>query len=185
MNYETDKISSGLLSVYETLWKNLRGTTVKLLEIGVARGGSLRFWADFFSPASQLVGVDLKLPKGVFPPNVKLVHGDQNDTAFLRRLGQEYGTFDLIIDDGSHFTRETRNCFAALWPHVAIDGWYVIEDWAVGYWKDSDTRYKGMVEVVTDIMRDAPAQRIIGFQISLKPGQAYAAFRKGIQGWQV
>ena len=143
MTYETDKISSGLLAVYETLWKDLRGTTVKLLEIGIAQGGSLRFWADFFSPASQLVGVDLQLPAGEFPSSVKLVQGDQNDSVFLRRLGEEYGIFNLIIDDGSHFTRETRNCFAALWPYVAIDGWYVIEDWAVGYWKDSDARYRG------------------------------------------
>lgn len=115
MTYETDKISSGLLSVYETLWKDLRGTAVKLLEIGVARGGSLRFWADFFSPESQLAGVYLTLPKGTFPPSVRLIRRDQNDTSFSRQLGEEYGTFNLIIDDGSHFTRETRNCFATLW----------------------------------------------------------------------
>jgi len=182
--YETDKVSSGLLSVYETLWKDWRERSVKLLEIGVARGGSLRFWADFFSPESTLLGMDLSLPEGSFPASVKLIQGDQNDQSFLRRVGEEQGAFDIVIDDGSHFTRETRTCFNTLWPFVDIDGWYVVEDWAVGYWKNSEARYRGMVELVAEIMCNAPSHRIIQFQISLKPGQAYAAFRKGTHGWQ-
>jgi 23S rRNA U2552 (ribose-2'-O)-methylase RlmE/FtsJ len=182
--YETDKVPSGLLAVYEQLWASRRGQQVRLLEIGVARGGSMRFWADFFHPDSVLVGLDLELPAGEFPSNVRLVRGDQNDRAALLNLAEEFGPFDMVLDDGSHFTKETRHCFETLWPHVAVDGWYVIEDWAVGYWRDQDPRYRGMVEVVTEIVRDAPERQIAEFTVSLKRGQTYAAFRKGAEGWQ-
>jgi 23S rRNA U2552 (ribose-2'-O)-methylase RlmE/FtsJ len=185
MSYDTDKVSSGLLAVYEQLWASRRGQRVRLLEIGVARGGSLRFWADFFHPESTLVGLDLELPAGEFPTQVKLLHGDQNDHKALGRIARALGPFDIVIDDGSHFTRETGSCFETLWPHVAVEGWYVIEDWAVGYWRDQDARYRGMVELVTELVRDVPARHIASFTVSLQRGQAYAAFRKGATGWSV
>jgi hypothetical protein len=88
----------------------------------------------------------------------------------------------LIVDDGCHFTVETRRCFETLFAAVKVGGSYVIEDWAVGYWTGSDPRYQGMVGVITDIMQQATAKSIDSLLISRKPGQAYAAFRKGSAG---
>lgn len=182
----TDKHQTGLTQVYAELLAEFRDRPVSLLEIGIAQGGSLFFWAEFFTnPATRILGLDLQPPDCVYPANVQAIACDQNDAARLRQLATAHGPFDLIIDDASHFTKETRICFHTLFPaFLKVGGWYIIEDWAVGYWKDKDPRYRGMVELITEIITQAPTLSISEFRLSLKTGQAYAAFRKGEKGWQ-
>ena len=185
MHPPTDKHATGLARVYAQLFGNWRDKPVRVLEIGIFQGGSLWYWAELFPhPETLIIGIDLQIPPVAFPANVRVHACDQKDPAAFHAIASQYGPFDLIIDDGCHFATETRLCFTALFPSVKVGGSYVIEDWAVGYWADRDPRYRGMVEVVTDIMRDAPATSIDAFLISLNPGQAYAAFRKGAQGWR-
>jgi cephalosporin hydroxylase len=181
----TDKNTTGLTRVYAQLFRDWREKPVRVLEIGIFQGGSMWYWAEIFPhPETLIVGIDLQIPQIAFPKNVRVHACDQNDPEALRRMASQYGPFDLIVDDGCHFATETRLCFSTLFPSVKVGGSYVIEDWAVGYWRDRDPRYHGMVEVVTDIVRDAPAKSIEGFFISLNSGQAYAAFRKGAEGWR-
>jgi hypothetical protein len=185
MTPATDKTTTGLARVYAQLFSNWRESPVRVLEIGIFQGGSMWYWAELFPhPETLIVGIDLQVPQIAFPTNVRVHVCDQNDPAALREIASRYGPFDLIVDDGCHFAKETRLCFATLFPAVKVGGSYVIEDWAVGYWLDRDPRYRGMVEVITDIMQEAPAKSIDAFRISLNPGQAYAAFRKGAHGWQ-
>lgn len=179
----TDKNSSGLAQVYAHLFKNWRNKPVRVLEIGILQGGSMWYWAELFPhPETLIVGIDLQIPPIALPQNVRVHVCDQNDPASLQEVAAQYGPFDLIVDDGCHFTTETRTCFTTLFPAVKVGGSYVIEDWAVGYWLDRDPRYRGMVEVVTEIMRGSPAMSIDALLISLNPGQAYAAFHKGAPG---
>jgi cephalosporin hydroxylase len=182
----TDKHQTGLAQVYSELLTEIRERPVSLLEIGVDRGGSLFFWAEFFPhPGTRILGLDLNLPECPFPPHVQAAVCDQNDSQALSRLAALHGPFDIVIDDGSHFTKETRTCFRTLFPSfLKVGGWYIIEDWAVGYWKDQDVRYRGMVEVVTEIVAQVPELSISEFRLSLKTGQAYAAFRRGETGWR-
>src|SRR5262249_51131428 len=136
-------------------------------------------------PETRILGVDLQLPACRLPKNVTAKFCDQNDTKTLQSLAAAYGPFDVIIDDGSHFTRETRNCFQTLFAtSLKVGGWYIIEDWAVGYWPDHDPRDRGMVELVTQIISQVPQLSISEFRLSLKPGKAFAAFHKGEKGWQ-
>jgi hypothetical protein len=180
----TDKYTTGLAAIYTELFRGWRERPVRVLEIGIFEGGSMWFWRELFPhPESVIVGVDQQLPQVAFPGNVKLFACDQNDSAGLKEIARVHGPFDLIVDDGSHFAAETRSCFATLFGAVKVGGCYLIEDWAVGYFKDQDPRYRGMVEVVTDIVRDVPGKSIDSFQVSLNPGQAFAVFRKGAQGW--
>ncbi len=185
MRPPTDKHATGLAKVYAQLFSGCRDKPMRVLEIGIFQGGSMWYWAELFPhPESLIVGIDLQIPQVAFPRNVKVHVCDQNDPAALQEIASLYGPFDLIVDDGCHFATETRLCFTMLYPAVKVGGCYVIEDWAVGYWRDREPRYRGMVEVVAEIMRDAPGMSIEAFLISLNPGQAYAAFRKGAQGWQ-
>jgi cephalosporin hydroxylase len=181
----TDKHATGLATVYAQLFGAWRDRPVRVLEIGIFQGGSLWFWAELFPhPETLIVGLDVQIPPVAFPANVRLHVCDQNDATAVREIAAQYGPFDLIVDDGCHFTAETRLSFTTMFPAVRVGGSYVIEDWAVGYWRDRDPRYRGMVEVVAEILRDAPALSIDAFSISLQPGQAYAVFRKGAQGWR-
>ena len=182
----TDKTQTGLLEVYAELLVELRDRPVSLLEIGVDQGGSLFLWAQFFHhPNTRIFGIDLKLPNCRFPNNVQTAVCDQNDAKTLSSIAEARGPFDIVIDDGSHFAVETRTCFRTLFPTgLKVGGWYIIEDWAVGYWQDSDPRYRGMVEMITEIIAKTREFSISEFRISLRTSQAYAAFRKSDTGWQ-
>jgi hypothetical protein len=193
MSYDTDKAIHGLLAEYETRFADLRDHPVTLLELGVARGGSLLFWADHFhAPGTRIVGVDLTLPDTPLPANIALECCDQMNRTGLSALASAHGPFNIIVDDASHQTRETRQSFEVLWPHVVVGGTYVIEDWAVGYWPIKrrylsrlrpSRGYHGMIQVVTNIIENVPALQIEGFDVLLAPHKALAFFRKGKEGW--
>jgi cephalosporin hydroxylase len=192
LDYDTDKVTTGLLAEYQSRFAHLRDRPVKLLELGVARGGSLRFWADHFrAPETRIVGVDRALPDVQLPAKVALQRCDQMDRTGLSAVANAHGPFDIVVDDASHRAKETRRSFEVLWPHVAVGGTYVIEDWAVGYWPKKRRYlprlpargYRGMVQVVTGIVERVPALQIESFEVLLAPHKAMAFFRKGEQGW--
>lgn len=60
LRYGTDKASpsNDFLSFYERYFEPLRGRPIKLLEIGVMDGASLRTWRDYF-PNGTIIGVDI------------------------------------------------------------------------------------------------------------------------------
>lgn len=139
--YDSDKVS--YLRWYNPFFLPLVEKEIKLLEIGIDKGGSLVMWKDYFQKGS-ITGVDIKLPGDFTPPErVKMYEGDQRDTEFLRRVAEKEAPegFDIIIDDGSHYGKNTKITFWTLLPHLKKGGFYVIEDWATGYLKNwSDGR---------------------------------------------
>ena len=60
--------------------------------------------------------------------------GRQEDTAFLGRLLEEFGAPDIVIDDGSHLQPQLTATFDFLYPHVAKNGVYIVEDLHAAYW---------------------------------------------------
>ena len=183
MRFETDKFENGLINEYLAILQPLQYKPVRLLEIGVFRGGSIKFWSHYLKhPETRIIGLDITLPQAQFAANVSLLECDQNDGNRLAEIAAGHGPFDLIIDDGTHFRRETENCFRTLFGHVVPGGYYVIEDWAVGYWH-TRPQYAGMVQLVTEIMENAPDLQIEGFSIVLETNKAMALFRRGHAGW--
>ena len=63
--------------------------------------------------------------------------GDQSDEKFLQELVDEFGEFDVIIDDGSHQVAHVNKTFQYLYPKMSKDGVYLVEDTHAAYWKDS------------------------------------------------
>lgn len=127
------------LAVYERELAALATGEVRLLELGLDRGGSLLLWREFF-PRGVIAGLDCG-PVRVDDPSgrIRIYRGFQEDTALLDRIGRECAPdgFDLIIDDASHHGRETRISFWHLFTHhLKPGGIYVIEDWGTGYWAD-------------------------------------------------
>lgn len=137
--YDSDKIISGYLTVYDELFQSLVHQPVKLLEIGIYRGGSLRLWRDYF-PHGQIAGVDLNLPDNLKEVDrIQIFQGSQDDGPFLQQVAREVAPegFDIIIDDGSHLGDLTRKTFWHLFEkHLKPGGYYIIEDWGTGYWSD-------------------------------------------------
>ena len=47
-----------------------------------------------------------------------------------------YGSFDVVIDDGSHLPSDQIASIEFLWPHVATGGCYIVEDLHSNYWPE-------------------------------------------------
>jgi hypothetical protein len=109
--------------VYEWLLAPLcRIEGLRLLEIGVAGGHSLRAWEDYF-PLAEIVGLDSKRRcQKVQRKKAKVVWGKSGDEDLLKSLGD----FDVVIDDGSHYAQDQLASFQILWPRTRRV--YCIED---------------------------------------------------------
>ncbi len=138
-NYDTDKADHAhYLRNYEDYFQPLLARDLRLLELGVYKGGSLLLWRDFF-PQGLIVGLDLQ-PVQVDDPTgrIRIYQGRQQDTQLLDRIARETASegFDVIIDDCSHVGELTRISFWHLFEHhLKPGGLYVIEDWSTGYWR--------------------------------------------------
>jgi SAM-dependent methyltransferase len=122
--------------VYEKHFAHLRDKEFKMLEIGVLNGGSLEMWRNYF-PKAKIVGIDInpdcrdheQVDKNIF---VRI--GDQSNEEFLQSLIDEFGEFDLILDDGSHHVDHVNRTFQYLYPNLKDGGIYFIEDTHAAYW---------------------------------------------------
>jgi len=122
--------------VYEKHFEKIRHEKLLILEIGVLNGGSLEMWREYF-PNSVIVGIDInpdcikheQADKDIF---VRI--GDQSNSEFLQDLINEFGKFDLVIDDGSHHVAHVKKTFDYLYERISPDGIYFIEDTHAAYW---------------------------------------------------
>jgi hypothetical protein len=125
-HFKTDKgsIKHRYTETYERYLAPLRTRPgMRLLEIGVACGSSLKTWARYFADA-QVIGVDVREPcRGLCQgyANISIRIGDATRSA-------QPGRFDVIIDDGSHISADIVDMFRINWPSVAPGGLYIIED---------------------------------------------------------
>jgi hypothetical protein len=141
--YGISKAKTGsLLKEYEPFFAPLVDKSIKLLELGIYKGASLRFWRDYFVNAA-IVGLD-RGPVHIDDPTgmIHVYQGYQQDVDLLDRIVQEQAPdgFDVIIDDCSHIGRFARISFWHLFQnHLKPGGLYAIEDWGTGYvrsWPD-------------------------------------------------
>lgn len=128
----TDYVGHDYLRFYDREWSKWRDEPIRLLEIGLNVGASVKLWQQYFSQAI-IHGIDINefKPKVEIPDPARFVfhHGSAFDPYFLQRfLESEPKQFDIIIDDGSHFSGPIAMAFTYLWPHVKPGGYYVIED---------------------------------------------------------
>ena len=112
---------------------------IKLLEIGIRKGGSLHLWRDYF-PFGIIAGIDLELPERFEPgERIQIFEGSQSDKRFLSEVANKIAPegFDIIIDDASHIGELTKTTFWHLFDnHLKPGGLYSIEDWGTGYLDD-------------------------------------------------
>ena len=125
---------------YQRHFQARRLQNVNLLEIGIGgfddprQGGqSLRMWKAYF-PNGRINGIDLTDKTCHEEERIRTFAGSQVDQAFLERVIAEIGPPDIIIDDGSHRSEHVIASFEILFPLLAPDGIYVVEDLQTSYW---------------------------------------------------
>lgn len=125
---------------YQSHFQSLRLKKINLLEIGVGgyedpkQGGeSLRMWKAFFR-RGNIFGVDIYDKTYHNEKRITTFKGSQVDSDFLKKIKEEMGTVDIIIDDGSHFNDHVITTFKILFPLLGPNGIYVIEDLQTSYW---------------------------------------------------
>ena len=123
---------------YERALAKFRGKKVRLLEIGVQHGGSLRMWKTYLGEHATIVGMDLDQACAQHDNPANSIHvriGSQADLAFLQSVNAEFGPFDAIIDDGSHLTSHMISTFGYLFDKgLKPGGPYLVEDIQATYW---------------------------------------------------
>lgn len=139
--FRTDKWGSHwYLQHYQEHFSALRKRSLNLLEIGVgdysdpAEGGSsLRMWKAYF-PNARIFGMDVYDKRGLEEDRIRILQGSQTDQRFLRRVVEEVGGFDIVIDDGSHINSHVIETFEMMFPLLRNPGIYAIEDAQTSYW---------------------------------------------------
>jgi hypothetical protein len=131
--YNSDKNTSfhNYCRQYENIFRDFRTKPLKLLEIGVLQGESLKIWRDVFPNATNIVGVDINPQCKSYENTEKSIFveiGDATKPDFIKFLNNKYGNFDIIIDDGSHTNKDVILSFESLFPSVNDDGIYLVED---------------------------------------------------------
>jgi len=134
--YSTDKVEHGYMDIYHDLFQTLTNSMnspIRLLEVGIYKGASLRTWKDYLPKGSEIHGMDDSsyldcesfefLEKEGF-----IVHnGSQTDIPFM--ANNIKGQFDIIIEDGDHYPGSQQIAFRHLFANnLKAGGVYVIED---------------------------------------------------------
>ena len=132
--------------IYQQYLEPLRHKPIRLLEIGYGGwssengykepnmgGESAAMFKSYFDhPDSEIVVIDIE--KKNVPPNAKYryIQGSQTDDEFMRGLG----SFDCLVDDGSHMSADIIQTFNTMFPQLNFGGIYIIEDTQTSYFSE-------------------------------------------------
>jgi len=123
--------------IYERHFRDFVYKPVTFIEIGCGRGGSLQMWKRYFGPHARIVGIDILSECKQFEEDqVEIRIGAQQDLQFLESIVAEFGVPDIVLDDGSHVMSHVIASFQFLYPRVAKNGVYMVEDLHTAYWEE-------------------------------------------------
>ncbi len=136
IKFNTDKSSKGhfYTKCYENHFKDISKKELKILEIGIQNGFSLKTWKEYFEN-SQIFGIDLTDMSNLNEDRITTLVCNQRDVSGLKNINDSHGPFDIIIDDGSHRSDDIRISFNCLFPLLKEGGYYVVEDLHTTYWE--------------------------------------------------
>jgi hypothetical protein len=126
----TDKGLSGhgFTEIYERFFYPLKYEPIKIFEIGIEWGGSLRLWERYF-PKASVYGIDIADKSSMDSKRIHTFVADQADRNQLKHFIRTYGNaYDIILDDGGHAMDQQQISFGFLFPYLKPGGYYIIED---------------------------------------------------------
>ena len=113
---------------YERFFFQWKNDPIAIFEIGVADGGSLTMWQEYF-PNATIIAADIEDKSQFDNSRVKTVVADQSRRDQLRRAVEAGGgRYDVLLDDGGHTMEQQQVSLGYLFPFVKPGGFYVLED---------------------------------------------------------
>lgn len=131
--FNCDKASEhSYAPIYDALFPiEERESVQKVLEVGIQYGRSLQSWEHAF-PNALIFGLDVNTEIEMLGQRTSVAVCDSTKPRFvweaLKKWELKEGTFDLIVDDGSHKFCNQLATAAILKPYLAPNGIYIVED---------------------------------------------------------
>jgi hypothetical protein len=127
------------LEIYDHLLSKYRSKNINLLEIGIQNGGSLETWGTYFDKAENVIGCDInaKCESLQFTDKrIRVIVGDATTEDTAKEIEKLAQSIDIIVEDGSHTSRDIITTFARFFPKLRPGGLYVAEDLHCCYWEE-------------------------------------------------
>ncbi len=135
LKYGTDKstVKHGYTLFYDMHLKHLTKEHIKLCEIGVAYGSSLKMWREYFRNG-EIFGVDnfgsffdpkdkSEIVESLEKRDITVLDGCQTDESVYPDVD-----WDIFIDDGSHLQEHQQRTLSFMLPKMKPGSYYFIED---------------------------------------------------------
>ena len=136
------------------------------IEIGCGEGGSLQLWKNYLGPYARIVGIDIRPECRQFEESqISVRIGKQEDPTFLQNVLEEFGSPDVVLDDGSHKMGHIQSTFSFLYSRISSTGTYIVEDLHTAYWDEfgGGLRKPGtFVEICKDLIDEINAENTRG-----------------------
>jgi hypothetical protein len=176
----SDKWSS-YVDVYADIFEPLRSDPVRILEIGIQNGGSLELLDSFFTNARLILGCDVNPRCGDLvyrSDRISVIVGNSTLPDTISRVRRHSERFDIIIDDGSHKSRDIVANFARYFPMLEPGGLYVVEDLHCSYWGSHGGGFQRSDSSMEFLKRLCDAVNFEHWSDGRKPGSLLASFRR-------
>lgn len=138
-------------TVYSQYMEELRDKELKILEIGIGSGPSLKMWYEYF-PKAEIHAIDIVKNDQHNNDRVTTYIADQTKRDQLTNAVQSVDEFDIIIDDGGHMMGQQQISLGHLFNKVKSGGLYFIEDLHTSFWPYGD--FKDLYGQPLDINED-------------------------------
>ena len=140
----TTSIAHGYTKLYELLFFPYKHQEIRLLEMGLLRGGpevkggtadrstdsvpSVEMWLEYFDKA-HIFGLDISDFSWFEHPRFTFIQCDMDARENIRKMAKDFDApLDIMIDDASHASHHQQMALVELWPHLKEGGIYIIED---------------------------------------------------------
>jgi hypothetical protein len=127
MNCHTDKATyHHFCNFYDNFINKLRTDDIKILEIGVYHGESLKMWEEYFTIA-KIYAIDIKDCSKFNNKRTITAICDQSDKIALTDVFKNE-EFEIILDDGGHMMDQQQISLGIMFKRLKSKGYYILED---------------------------------------------------------
>ena len=123
--YNIDKDDLGYIdNFYDDIFESFENLPIKMIQIGVYNGESIRLWKDYLHSESEIYACDLNYFEHI--DGTYSVIGDMYSNDQVSKFSNDY--FDLVIDDGPHSFESFVLVMQKYHSKIKKNGTLIIED---------------------------------------------------------